>query len=135
MKVRESLLQFVRYGIVGVVNTLVTLASYWLLKWAGTGIGAANALSYALGMACSFTLNKRWTFRAAGRRYGREVALFVAGGALCWGVQWLAFKAMLTAGVPEVVAQVAGMVVYTVLNFLFNKCITFSKPRTHRDEQ
>jgi putative flippase GtrA len=60
----NSLVQPLRFGIVGVVNTGVDLAVFWLLL---AGLQAplllANTLSYACGIACSFLLNRLWTFR------------------------------------------------------------------------
>ena len=50
---------------------------------------------------------------------------FVAGFGLCYGVQWLALRELLVAGVGEYVAQLLAMCVYTGLNFLFNRCLTF----------
>lgn len=121
---KEGFAQFVKYGLVGVVNTLLTFSTYWLFKAVGLNIDAANLLSYGAGMVCSFVLNKLWTFRAHGHGWGRELAVFVGGAGLCWLLQWGAFRAFITWW-PEVVAQVAGMAVYTLLNFFFNKLITF----------
>lgn len=126
MNKRNSLKQFVKYGLVGVVNTLLTFVSYWIIKAISGNIDVANALSYALGMLCSFCLNKRWTFQSRGKRWKIEATLFFVGCALCWGVQWMAFRLFLTM-LPEVVAQLAGMVVYTLLGFVFNKTVTFRK--------
>ena len=127
MKSKESALQAVRYALVGVVNTVLTIAFYWLLKSVGLGVDLANLASYVLGMVCSFALNKVWTFRA--RRVGnvvRQSLLFVVGAALCWGVQWVAFRALLCI-IGEFPAQIIAMGVYTVLNFLFNKLVTFGQ--------
>lgn len=126
MNKRNSLKQFVKYGLVGVVNTLLTFVSYWIIKAILGNVDVANALSYALGMLCSFFLNKRWTFQSRGKRWKIEATLFFGGCALCWGVQWMAFRLFLTT-LPEVVAQLAGMVVYTLLGFVFNKTVTFRK--------
>ncbi len=119
-----SYAQLLKYGLVGGVNTLLTLAVFWLLRQVGTGLDLSNLLSYVAGMTCSFMLNKFWTFRALGHRWWRESALFLLGAGLCWAVQWGAFRALLTF-LPELWAQVGGMVVYTLLNFVYNKIVTF----------
>lgn len=121
---KRSYIQLVRYGLVGGVNTALTFSTFWLLRSLGAGLDVSNLVSYVAGMACSFVLNKLWTFGAKGGRYGRELLLFAIGAGLCWAVQWCAFRAALLA-VPELLAQATGMVVYTLLNFIFNKLITF----------
>lgn len=126
MVIKESFSQLVRYGAVGVVNTLLTFFSFLLLRRAGAGLDISNLVSFVLGMLCSFLLNKFWTFRAGRRNMLREAFLFFGGSALCWGVQWVAFRCALIV-LPELVAQIAGMAVYTILGFLFNKLVTFRR--------
>src|SRR5437588_4395089 len=56
--------QFVRYGIVGISNTLVFLAAYALFVHIGVWDIAASAIGYRLGAINGYVLNPRWTFRA-----------------------------------------------------------------------
>ena len=58
------LVQFLKFGIVGVSNTLLTLAVYTLLlKVAGVWYLAASAIGFTAGAVNGFLLNRRWTFR------------------------------------------------------------------------
>src|SRR2546430_16910650 len=58
------LVQFVKFGIVGVSNTLLTFAVYTvLLKAFGVWDLAASAIGFGVGTVNSFLLNRRWTFR------------------------------------------------------------------------
>lgn len=72
----ENFLQFMRYGMVGVVNTLLTFVSFVLLRHIGVGLDLSNFLSFSLGMICSFTLNKLWAFRARGGSVVNEALFF-----------------------------------------------------------
>lgn len=127
MNKREDFKQLVRYGVVGVANTLLTFVSYWIFRYITGNVDLANGVSYALGMVCSFLLNKRWTFNAGGGRWRREACFFFGGSVLCWCVQWAFFRLSLRF-VPEIMAQLGGMAVYTLLGFVFNKKITFRTP-------
>lgn len=62
------LLQFVRYGLVGVVNVLLFFGLFNLLLWVGWPILGANALAFFLTSINSFTLNKLWAFRDQRRK-------------------------------------------------------------------
>src|SRR5271169_319799 len=56
--------QFVKFGIVGVSNTLLTLVVYTvLLKVFGVWYLAASAIGFIAGATNGFLLNRRWTFR------------------------------------------------------------------------
>ncbi len=57
-------MQFVKFGIVGVSNTLLAFAVYTvLLKVFGVWYVAASAIGFASGAVNGFLLNRRWTFR------------------------------------------------------------------------
>ncbi len=52
-----------KFAGVGVINTLLCLAVIFGLKsMAGFGDVPANVAGYAVGLSCSFLLNRRWTF-------------------------------------------------------------------------
>lgn len=118
--------QLLKYGIVGVANTIVTLASIFILmNLLGVAYVVSNAIGYILGFTNSFILNKLWTFKSRGS-VGREGILFIIIFLVCYGVQ-LACLIFLkeVAHIRINVATLMAMVVYTVLNFTGNKFITF----------
>src|SRR5271169_5346275 len=57
-------IQFLKFGVVGISNTLIAFAVYTLLlKGFGVWYIAASAIGFALGAVNGFLLNRRWTFR------------------------------------------------------------------------
>lgn len=74
--------QFLRFGLVGCLNTLVDLLALNCLLWLwptrnAVALLLANSLAYAFGALNSFLLNRYWTFQRRGRTNRREVARFV----------------------------------------------------------
>ncbi|MEO3943909.1 GtrA family protein [Gorillibacterium sp. CAU 1737] len=57
----EDLLKF---GLVGVGNTMVDFAVYTILYYVGVPYRVAQCFSYAAGTLNSYILNKKWTFAA-----------------------------------------------------------------------
>jgi putative flippase GtrA len=57
--------QLVRYGLVGVTNTALTLAAYAALIAIGAPVALAAATGWAVGAANGYRLNRAWTFRSA----------------------------------------------------------------------
>jgi len=81
----EELRRIVRFGAVGVLNTLLTLASFVALTHAGAPAPLASALAFALGAANGYVLNRRWTFRSE-RRGARTALSYTAVQALGAGM-------------------------------------------------
>jgi putative flippase GtrA len=80
--------RLLRFGAVGVLNTLLTLVAFLLLTRAGSPTAPASALAFGVGAANGYTLNRRWTFHS--ERHGpgtvaRYVAVQAVGAALSAG--------------------------------------------------
>jgi putative flippase GtrA len=56
--------RFARFCLVGVSNTLLTLATFALLTALGLASAPASGLGFALGAANGYVLNRSWTFRS-----------------------------------------------------------------------
>jgi putative flippase GtrA len=120
------LVQFVKFGIVGVSNTLLTLVVYTvLLKVFGVWYLAASAIGFAVGATNGFLLNRRWTFRDH------------VGDALTpvrWGVvqsaglgvnEGLLYLLVHDGHLDKLLAQVCATAVVTVTTFFVNRAWTF----------
>lgn len=139
-KNRARLWQFVKYCMVGVLNTCVTLGVIYLCKSVlGINPYVANMAGYVCGLINSFLWNKQWVFRSHNGYFG-EAARFVAGFALCYCVQFAVVWSISSGsfGIREFdvcgfvisgygIATLAGNVVYTLCNFMYNKIVTFRK--------
>ena len=72
---------FLRFLVTGGANTalgFVLFHAFFRLLGGGAGDAArAQALSYAIGIAASYAVNRRWTFRSEGS-HGRHLPRFVA---------------------------------------------------------
>jgi len=62
---RAEVGRLARFGIVGVSNTLLTLAAFALLTAAGISSPVASAAAFGLGAANGYVLNRSWTFRGS----------------------------------------------------------------------
>jgi len=63
-RTRAELRTLVRFALVGVTNTALTLVTFALLVLLGTPAPAASALAFAAGAVNGYRLNRTWTFRA-----------------------------------------------------------------------
>jgi len=125
--------QLVRFGLVGVMNTVVTLAAIFILMEVfRLNYLLSNVCGYALGLVNSFIWNKLWTFKSNGPML-KEGAAFLIVFAICYLVQSGALALMVEKfHMSKLLAQVLAMLVYTGLNFAGNKLISF-RPERKRD--
>ncbi len=124
----KTLVELVKYGIVGVSNTLATaVVIYILMKLFGCGSVVSNIAGYAAGVLNSFIWNKRWTFRSDAPWVKSAVRFGIAFG-VCYILQ-LALLLSLdrSLNIDPYYNQLIAMVFYTAINFLANKYYTFKK--------
>ncbi len=122
---RHTLAEAIRFGLVGGINTAITLILIYGLTYLGLSYIVSNAIGYVAGFANSFVMNRLWTFRSSGP-WGREAVFFVLVFVISYAVQFAALIVQKEwLGVPVWLAQATSMVVYTAVNFLLNKIVTF----------
>jgi putative flippase GtrA len=124
--------QFVKFGIVGVSNTLLTFIVYTiLLKGFDVWYLAASAIGFIVGATNGFLLNRRWTFRehvGDAMTPVRWAIVQSTGLAINIGLLYLFVH---EAGLDELVAQALTIGVVTITTFFANRAWTF---RVHHHE-
>ncbi|WP_095199438.1 GtrA family protein [Mesorhizobium carmichaelinearum] len=111
--------KIVRFAIVGLVNTAIDLAGFFLLLKLHVPPLPANVVSWSIAVVFSFVANGFWSFeRNHAIRLHDAFLRFVSLGALIsLGVSSLSLA--LFAGIAGVwPAKIGGVIVAAVLNFL-----------------
>lgn len=136
---RKTMIQLVKYLVVGVMNTLITLFVIFACKtWLQVNPYVSNAIGYVAGLINSFLWNRTWVFRSNGKMT-RQAVVFLTGFCVCYAIQfmvvWLLNQSwfghtqyMLLPGVFVTgygIATLIGNVCYTLSNFVYNRLVTF----------
>lgn len=123
---------FVKFAVVGVINTLVgTAIMFGLYNLAGASYWISSAANYVLASILSYILNKKFTFRhegdtlQSGLRFALNIAVcyFIAYGVAKPFAMWLLSGSSIV--VQENAAMFAGMCIFVVLNYLGQKLFVF----------
>ncbi len=128
-------LQFVKFGLVGAGNTLLSLGLYWLFLYVcHWHYQAANAVSFFLSVVNAYYWNGRYVFRAAKGYTPRQHAASFGKTLVSYGATFLLNTALLTLlvealRVSEGLAPVLAVCVTIPLNFLLNKYWAFRSGR------
>ena len=128
-------LQFVKFGIVGVSNTLIAFAVYTLLlKVFGVWYVAASGIGFAIGAVNGFLWNRAWTFKGhvGDARSPCRCRWFVVQGCGLLLDLGLVYALVDGAGLDKLVGQALTTLVVTVLTFFVNRAVDIQRGTPRR---
>jgi putative flippase GtrA len=115
----------VRYGLVGIANTIFGLMMIYFAKFLGVGDIFANLFGYCCGLILSFRLNSKWTFRYK----GHLLSAFYKFCAVILVSYFLNLAVVLTAihqlSVNSYLAQALGIIPYTIASYVGSRYLVF----------
>ena len=116
-------MQFVRFILVGVLNTVVGYAVFVALLWVGMRSGLALVLATIAGVLFNFQTTRTLVFR--GSKGG--MLRFAAAYAFVLAVNWAALSGLEALGVAAWAAQGALALPLAGLSFTVQKLLVFSR--------
>jgi putative flippase GtrA len=120
--------QFARFIAVGAANSVIGYAVILAGLRAGLGDYRANALGYAVGLAVSYTLQRRWAFAVRHRPDMREAILFLGTAGIAYGANLAVIFAARRAGHSDsAVAQALAMAAYSLMFFTLSRMVVFAE--------
>jgi len=116
------LFQFIRYNLVGIVNTIVGFAIIFSLMFIGISPIMSNLIGYIIGSILSFYLNSKYTFKAKTTK--KDAIKFFTILLFSYALNFITLKWLL-AIIDPYLAQFFSAIVYTLSSFLLVKFIVF----------
>ena len=137
---KKTFVQLLKYGVIGVSNTLITLVVFYVINTLmGLDYAVANTVGYILGLINSFVWTRTWVFCTGGNVW-REAGLFALGFIICFALQMGVSQWLLSTSLHDLtiswlpmkntgenVIMCLSMVVYTLANYVYNRFVTFKK--------
>jgi putative flippase GtrA len=117
--------QVVRFLSSGVANTLAGFAVIFLLMALGARPVVANVAGYAVGLALSFMLSRRFVFSGTGSLHG-EAGRFLVAFAIAFAANLATLQILIDRlNTDPVVAQILSAGTYTIAMFLLSRWFVF----------
>lgn len=118
---------FIKYLMVGMINTLVGFGIIFLLMYGGLLPEIANFIGYLCGFILSFILNKYFTFKS--KNYVKSEFIRFA---LSMGIAYLINLLILVIsyryfGINEYISQIIAGIFYTLSGYILSKFYAFKK--------
>jgi putative flippase GtrA len=126
----RTLLQFLRFGVVGTVGFVVDTAVLYAGLALGLGLYGGRAVSYLAAATTTWALNRVWTFRGRGNgRVHQQWALFLVVNLIGFAMNYGTYAALI-AYVPMVAAHpvlgvAAGAIAGMFGNFVLSRQLVF----------
>lgn len=128
----EIILQFIKFGLVGVSNTLVAWACYYFFLWLNDDFYMVGGVVGAIvSIANAFFWNDRFVFKSDNnewqsklKRLGKTYVSYGATSLLGLILLWAEVRFL---GISKAVAPPVNLLITIPLNFLMNKYWTFCK--------
>lgn len=118
--------QFIKFGLVGVSNTLISLGTYYLLYFFGVNYLIANTIGFVVSVLNSYYWNNKYVFKKTQEGHLKPlIKTFLSYGSTFLLSTVLLFIMVQYFGVSEVFAPIATLVITIPLNFLMNKFWAF----------
>ncbi|MDO5112155.1 MAG: GtrA family protein [Clostridia bacterium] len=125
----RSLLQFLKFNVVGVLNTIVDFVVYSIMCIVGLHYMLAQVIGYAFGVGNSYLLNSLWTFsrerKHTADEFGRFLLVNLVSLGVSLGVLWAGHNLFHIQSDfwCKMIATPASLIV----NFTGNKLFVFKK--------
>jgi len=123
---------FIRFLLVGLMNTIVGLSSIFLFLHAvGLSYWLSTFLGNSVGAIVSYLLNRRFTFNS-NATFGRSIPLFILVILSCYFLSYSASKfivGFILLPYTNEIAVLLGTGLYTMLNYFGQKHIVFAGQR------
>ena len=141
---KQTLFQFIKFGLVGVSNTVISygvemLGYYVLFKnvaWMqGVKIFVVSLLAFVISVTNSYYWNSRYVFKTEGVQTYKTHAVRYVKTFLCYSVTGLILSPVLKmalqgVGIPYWLTSMLVLVVSVPLNYVMNKLWAFKEETT-----
>ena len=118
--------KLLKFGLVGVVNTTISVLCYILLVKLGISYILSNIISYILGILNSYYWNKKWVFNYQNSKTPVFIK-FVAVNLVVLGISTFSlFQFVQVLGLNQYIAQIFSTGIGMIVNFISNKNWTFA---------
>ena len=131
--------QFIKFGIVGVSNTLIAYIAYSICVYVGIHYLIANALGFFISVLNAYYWSDRFVFKK-GEGEARSAIWTLAKTYVAYGSTGLLLASILLylyvdkLHISEYIAQLLVLVVTIPLNFIINKFWSFKTKKVNEED-
>lgn len=129
----ENLLQFVKFGLVGVLNNLICYGTYLILAALGVHYTPANVIGFSVSVFNSYYWNNKYVFATENKciwwkTFLKTYISYAGTGIVLSNILLIVWIEILN--IPKLVAPIINLFITIPINYLLNKLWAY---REHSD--
>ena len=117
--------QFIKFGLVGISNTLLFFLIYYALLFVGIHYLLANTIAFFVSVLNAYYWNSKFVFKQTKERYSTLARVYISYGFTFALSSGLLFFMIDILGISEYIAPILNLCITIPLNFLLNKYWAF----------
>ena len=126
----KKLIQFIKFGIVGCSNTIISLAIYYVLVYFNVNYIIANGIGFIVSVLNAYFWNNKYVFK--NNNNNTKLKLFKTY--LSYGITFILGNFLLylqvdILSISKIIAPIINLVITIPLNFILNKFWTFKEEK------
>ena len=126
--INDDLIRFIKFGMVGVLNTLVNWVIFFILNALGMYYILANIIAYILGTVNSYLWNTLWVFKYKDKASTETTIKFIILNLIGLGLNTgILYVLVDLCNLNKFIGLVTTTAIVMIINYIVNKLWVFSK--------
>ena len=123
---KKLLIQFAKFGIIGVSNTLMALIVYYVFVLIGVHYLLSNTIAFVVSVLNAYYWNRKYVFKDnQSSKMAQLVRIYISYGFTFTLSTVLLFLMVDIIGISQLFAPIINLCITVPLNFLLNKFWVF----------
>ncbi len=124
----STLKETINYLIVGVLTTIVSITSYYLLRTIINDYKICTVLSWIIAVLFAYVTNRIFVFKSKEKRIFKEFISFIGSRIFSLLAELLCMFVMVQLiNIPDRIAKIIVQVIIIILNYILSKLFVFKK--------
>lgn len=126
--INDGVIRFVKFGMVGVINTLVNWIIFFILNALGMYYILANIIAYILGTVNSYLWNTLWVFKYKDKASTETTIKFIILNLIGLGLNTgILYVLVDLCNLNKFIGLITTTAIVMIINYIVNKLWVFSK--------
>ena len=126
--INDGVIRFIKFGMVGVINTLVNWIIFFILNAFGMYYILANIIAYILGTVNSYLWNTLWVFKYKDKASTETTIKFIILNLIGLGLNTgILYVLVDLCNLNKFIGLVITTAIVMIINYIVNKLWVFSK--------
>ena len=124
----STLKETINYLIVGVLTTIVSITSYYLLRTIINDYKICTVLSWIIAVLFAYVTNRIFVFKSKEKRIFKEFVSFIGSRIFSLIAELFCMFVMVQLiNIPDRIAKIIVQVIIIILNYILSKLFVFKK--------